>query len=141
MAGAYPFNEKLFRDTIRAFASNNDYPTPMLEAYYDAAGYYVANNSFGPLGRANATPFALNLMTAHLIQIGKQVAEGSDSGITISATIDKISTTMQEMQLPNQWQYWLGSTEYGRQLLALLQVKSVGGFYTPGGLGRAGFRF
>ena len=47
---------------------------------------------------------------------------------------------VREVELKNQWQYWLNSTEYGKQLLAILQAQSVGGLYAPGGAGRAGFR-
>ena len=114
---AFVFNEKLFRDQFPAFANNVQFNTPLLEAYFGQAGYYVANNNYGPLARAGATLFALNLMTAHLVQLGCQISQGTDSGITIAAAIDKISTTLQEMELPNQWSYWLCSTEYGNSYM------------------------
>ncbi|OWK47571.1 hypothetical protein FRUB_01270 [Fimbriiglobus ruber] len=41
------------------------------------------------------------------------------------ATIDKISVTLEPPPAPNAWQYWLQSSPYGQQLLALLQVVSA----------------
>jgi len=139
-APAYAYNDVQFRLMFSAFADAQCYPADYIQMVYAQAGLYVANSSFGPLAQSGATPVALNLMTAHLLQIMKQIGEGVDSGITIQATIDKISTTIYAFAYPNQWQLWLGSTEYGKQLLALLQVQSVGGFSVIGGPGRAGFR-
>ena len=136
---AFFYNDAAFRIQFPAFADAVAYPEPTLQAYFTAAGMYVANSNYGPLGRVCATSQALNLMTAHLAQIANQIAAGTDSGITVQATVDRITTSIQQLQYPNQWQYWLSSTEYGKQLLALLQVQSVGGFYVPGGSGRGGF--
>lgn len=139
-APSFAFNEKLFRAQIPAFAENTVYPTPVVQMYFDAAGTYIANNKSGPLARAGATLLALNLMTAHLMQIGAETAQGMESGVTVSSTVDKVSNTLQQAVLTNQWQLFLASTQYGKQLLALLQVKSVGGFsVTGGGPGRSGF--
>jgi hypothetical protein len=137
--GAFNYNDQAFRTQFTAFANAQTYPEPTLAAYYMAAGYYIENSNYGPLACSGATPFALNLMTAHLAQLGSQIVDGTGSGVVVAAAIDKINVTIQEFQYPNQWQYWLASTEYGKQLLALLQVQSVGGFYVPGGPGRAGF--
>lgn len=137
---AYLYNDSLFRAQCPAFAQATVYTPDYIQMWFDMAGLYINNTFFGPLAKAGAMLPALNMMTAHLLQINAQIGTGTDSGITVAAAIDKISTTLQEMTLPNQWQYWLASTEYGRMLLALLQAKSVGGFYTPGGLGRGGFR-
>lgn len=137
---AFSYNDNQFRCLFPAFVNATTYPECNLSMYYDTAGLFVANTNFGFLSAAGATQQCLYLLTAHLAKIGSDTAEGEDTGITVAATIDKISVTMQQFQYPNQWQFWLGSTPYGRQLLALLQVKSVGGFYVPGGAGRLGFR-
>jgi hypothetical protein len=138
---AFFYNDATFRAAFPAFGNALVFPTPVLEMYYDTAGLFVANSNYGFLAQAGATPYCLYLMTAHLAQIGSQVAQGENSDVPISATIDKISVSVQAVALKNQWQYWLNSTEYGKQLLALLQAQSVGGFYSPGGLGRAGFKY
>lgn len=141
MQPAYTLNIEQFRAAFPAFNNANTYSEPMLQMYYDTAGLYINNTAYGFLSQAGATQFSLYLLMAHLLQLGNQIAAGAGGGITISATIDKISTALQQVPLKNQWQYWLASTPYGAQLLALLQVKSVGGFYVPGGAGRAGFKF
>lgn len=140
-APAFAFNDLQFREQFSAFANVLEYPTPTLQAYYDTAGLIVANNNYGPLARAGATQPCLYLLTAHLAQIGAQLNAGQQGGIVVQATIDKINVTLQEFQYPNQFQFWLASTPYGAQLLAILQVQSVGGFSFPAGPGRAGFRF
>lgn len=138
---AYSLDPEQFRLQFLEFNNAATYPNPTLQFYYDTAGLYIENTQYGFLARAGATQHSLYLMMAHLLKLGKTISEGGQPGITISATIDKISTAMQQVALKNQWQYWLASTPYGAQLLTLLQVQSVGGFYTPGGAGRAGFRW
>ena len=81
-------------------------------------------------------------MTAHLLALSVMIASGNTPGVMVAATIDKISITLEPPPAPNAWQYWLQTTPYGQQLLALLQVASVGGFYAASGVpGRAGFWF
>jgi Protein of unknown function (DUF4054) len=139
-APAFAYNDAAFRILFPALANTSVYPAATLSAYFTQAGLYVANTNFGFLAWAGATLPALNLLTAHLAYLGNQIAQGQTNGITIAASIDKISTQMQQAVLKNQWQYWLASSPYGQQLLALLQVQSVGGFSVPGSIGRAGFR-
>ena len=134
------YNDAQFRLMYPAFANQTTYPLATLQLYFGVAETYIATSSFGPLAQGNATLLCLYLMMAHLLQISNQIASGQTSGITVSATIDKISIATQQFQYPNQWQFWLSSTEYGKQLLALLQIKSAGGFYIPGSIGRAGIR-
>jgi len=136
---AFSYSDSVFRSSFPAFANAEAYPATTLQMYYDTAGLFVANSNYGFLTRAGATQYCLYLMTAHLAQIGTLIAEGQDSNVPLSSTIDKISVSVQQVNLKNQWQYWLNSTEYGKQLFALLQAQAVGGFYIPGGIGRAGF--
>lgn len=136
---AYPYDDILFRKQFVQFAEAVSYPACFIEMYYEEAGEYIANSNFGPLAKCGGTRLALNLMTAHLLAVGASINAGQSSAPVVQATIDKISVTTQQFTYPNQWQFWLGSTEYGKQLLALLQARSVGGFYVPGGAGRAGF--
>ena len=138
---AYFYNDTQFRAQFPAFANTTTYPEATLQAYYTAAGSYVANTAYGFLASSGATPLALNLLTAHLVQIGYTAIAGQTTGVLVTAGIDKVNIGLQQAVLKNQWQYWLQSTPYGQQLLALLQVQSAGGLYTPGGLGRAGFGF
>lgn len=136
---AYFYNDAQFRALFPAFVDTTAYPEATLQMYFDTAGLYVQNTNYGFLSRAGATLQCLYLLTAHLAYTATQIMQGITPGVTIQAAIDKISTGLQQAVLKNQWQYWLASSPYGQQLLALLQVQSTGGFYTAGGLGRAGF--
>lgn len=137
---AFTYNDTQFRAAFPYFANTTTYPEALMQLYFNTAGLYVQNTNYGFLAQAGATLQCLYLMTAHLAYMGTQIMNGQTPGITIQATIDKISVGLQQAVLKNQWQYWLQSTPYGQQLLALLQVQSVGGFYNAGGIGRAGFR-
>lgn len=134
----FNYNGQLFRAMFPAFADSTTFPDVLLQMYWNTAGLYV-QNAPDFLVKCGTNLQSMNLMTAHLAQLGVNINAGQASGVIVQATIDKISVGYQEAKLNNQWQYWLNSTEYGKQLLALLQVASVGGFYTPAGLGRAGF--
>lgn len=135
----FPFSASTFREMFPAFANSGTFSDSLLQMYYDTAGLYT-QNSPDYLVTVGTNQHSLYLMTAHLVQLGQQIGAGQASGITIEATIDKISTSIQQFQYKNQWQMWLASTEYGKQLLALLQLQSVGGFYSQGGFGRQGFK-
>ena len=134
-----------FRTLFPAYADTVVYPAATVQAYWDTATAYVSNRAggcyTGGMTAAQQT-LALNQMTAHLLYLGGQVAQGNTPGVMTGATIDKISVTLEPPPAPNQWQYWLNQSPYGQQLLALLQVASVGGFYASTAVpGRAGFWF
>ena len=117
----------------------------VLHAFWETATAYVSDVNGGCYtgGMTLAQRrLALNQMTAHLLFLNGVIASGNTPGVTTGATIDKVSVTLQPPPAPNQWQYWLNQSPYGQQLLALLQLASVGGFYASSAIpGRAGFRF
>jgi Protein of unknown function (DUF4054) len=139
------YNDAAFRALFPVFANTIQYPAAAIQIYWNTATAYVSNRYggcyTGGMTLAQQT-LALNQMTAHLYCLSGLIAAGQTPGIMVGATIDKISVTMEPPPAPNQWQYWLQTTPYGQQLLALLQVASVGGFYAASGVpGRAGFQF
>ena len=134
----FTYNDASFRALFPAFANPTTFPEELLSQNFTTAGLYT-QNSPDWLVTCGTNLMLLNLMTAHLTQLGIQIAANQSSGVLIQAAIDKISIGFQQAVLSNQWQYWLASTEYGKQMLAMLQVQSIGGTYTPGGAGRAGF--
>ena len=75
----------------------------------------------------------LYLMTAHLTYLQDSMTDDGDIGITQSASVDKVSISL---AMPpygtSPWKFWLNSSPYGKQLLALLTVVSVGGKYIGG---------
>lgn len=81
---------------------------------------------------------ALYLMTAHLSTLMLKNASGqaqnsSQAGQVASATVGEVSISY--VQIPNQkssFDYWLGLTPYGLELLALLDTVSCVPFYIGG---------
>ena len=139
------YNDQAFRTLFPALAPSTDYASTIPQTYWNVATAYISNRNggcyAGGMTLAQQT-LALNLMTAHLVYLTNLIAAGNSPGVTTAATIDKISVTLEPPPAPNQWQYWLNQSPYGQQLLALLQVASVGGFYASSAVpGRAGFQF
>jgi hypothetical protein len=144
--GTIHYNDAAFRALFPAYSpvSPQSLPTT-IQVYWDMATAYVSDRAGGCyIGGMNLKQqtLALNLMTAHLLYLSGLIQSGNTPGVMTGATIDKISVTLEPPPVKNQWQYWLQTTPYGQQLLALLQVASVGGFYASSGVpGRAGFQF
>jgi Protein of unknown function (DUF4054) len=139
------YNDAAFRALFPAYSNATTFPQAGLQLYWSTATSYVSNRYggcyTGGMNLQQQTQ-ALNLMTAHLVYINGLIAGGQTPGIMTGATIDKVNITLEPPPVPNQWQYWLQSSPYGQQLLALLQVASVGGFYASSAVpGRAGFQF
>lgn len=126
------FDVAFFRHAYPEFGNSAVFPDATLQLYWDQATTYISNNNCGWLHDL-ARQRALNLMTAHLGKIQLLNKQGEVPGIITNAQVDKVQIQLEPPPLPNQWQWWLNTTEYGQELLALLQVRSVGGFYTPAG--------
>lgn len=125
------FDVDAFRQQFPQFADPMAFPDETLQQYWNAATCYINPTDFCYL-QGDCLQQALNLMTAHLAALSVLIAKGKNPGFIESASIDKVSVTLQPPPVKNQWQWWLGGTPYGAQLLALLQAKSVGGFYIGG---------
>ena len=134
------FNISDFRASFPQFGNPNSFSDVVLNRYWDWATYYVSNINCGYL-RDNARQLALNLMTAHIAQIQVIGAAGEVPGIVTEAAVDKVDVKLEPPPLPNQWQWWLNTTIYGQQLLALLQVKSAGGNFYGGQPVLSAFRY
>lgn len=130
-SSTYVFDIPAFRISYPAFANVDTFPDATLQMYFDTATCYVANENYGCLAD-DCRYRALTLMTAHLVALSVLIAAGQVPGMVQNATIDKVTVGLTPPPLPNQFQWWLGLTPYGQQLLALLQVSSVGGFYVGG---------
>jgi hypothetical protein len=124
---------------ITAFPVFKNIPPPDLELYWDFASQFISDTIQACTKLSVQTRY-LQLMTAHLLQLNSNIEDGNTPGVVIGATIDKVSVQIQPPPEKNQWQYWLNQTPYGQQLLALLQVQSVGGFYIGGSPERLAFR-
>ncbi len=130
------FDVAAFRGQFPDFADTN---VNILQAYWDIATNYASDQTPSCTSLAVQTQY-LNLMTAHIAALQCQIAAGETPGLTQAATVDKVSVTLTPPPERNQFQWWLNLTAYGQQLLALLQVQSVGGFYIGGSCEQRGFR-
>lgn len=133
------FDVAAFRVAFPAFADESKYPDPMLQGYWDASTCIISDVNYGYLF-GESRDRALNLLTAHMTQLGVMVANGQSVGVVTSATVGSVTVAVMPPPAKTQFQYWLYMTPYGAQLAALLSVKGVGGL-TIGGLPeRLGFR-
>ena len=134
----------VFRAQFPQFGSVATISDATINAQFAAATNYISDQYGGcyfntARGIAVQTQ-ALYLMTAHLCAISLNIAMGTVAGVLTASTVDKVSITLEPPPLANQWQYWLQTTPYGQQLLALLQVSAVGGAYFGGRPELAAFR-
>lgn len=132
------FNYVLFTQQFPQYANPAAYPQAVLQTYWDIASNYMSTvGNYGSL-QGSMRQYALNLLVAHLIYLSQLIGTGNPNthsqvpGLMQSATIDKVSVALTPPPLPNQFQWWLNQTPWGQQLLALLQMNSVGGFYIGG---------
>jgi hypothetical protein len=125
---AVEFDINGFRAAYPAFAQTDPVA---LNMYWSTAGIYINPNIYNCTNVTLLTQY-LNLMTAHLAALSCLIAAGEAPGFVTSATVDKVTVAIQPPPETNQFQWWLNLTPYGQQLLALLQVQAVGGFYAGG---------
>lgn len=129
----HTFDYALFQQQIPAYAT-----TPaesVIAGYWDIATTYIpaVDNFCGGL-QGNGLQLVLNLLTAHLIYQGNLIAKGQTAAIVTSSTIDKVSVSLMEPPVKGMFQYWLATTPYGQQLLAMLTLRSSGGWNVSKGL-------
>ncbi len=137
---AFTFNPVRFREDFRAFADATRFPDALLQGYFDAAGCYVSNINSGCL-RGTCRERALNLMTAHLCRISELVQQGKTPGVETSASVGSVSVSQTPPPFgTSEWSWWLNTTPYGQELLALLSGVVAGGLYLNGRAERAAFR-
>lgn len=133
------FDVTSFRTQFPKFSNVTTYPDATLQMNWDNATCYISDSDFGRLNGA-CRQRAIDLMTAHLTFSADLIAAGETNTVLNSARIDNISISTRPPPSVTQWQWWLNSTPYGIQLLSLLRVKSVGGFYIGSRPERSGFR-
>ena len=127
-----------FRAMFPAYADETTYPDATLETYYSIGKCYIKDNSCTLPDACRAQ--ALNLMLAHLLYISDQAAAGNKSVVVTSATEGQVSVSIAQPPSADNWSYWLNTTPYGPQILAMFDVASVGGWYVGGTPERKGFR-
>lgn len=128
-----------FRTLFPAYANVTTYPDATVTMNWETSTLYVSAEDYGYLqGESRAR--ALYLLTAHLFRLSDIISSGQTPGLLSAASIDKISVTLTPPPLKSQFHWWLSLTPYGQQLLALLRVHAMGGFFVGGSAERAAFR-
>lgn len=135
-------NITTFRALYPQFASATTFPDAAIQMQFDQATGYVSADTYGDMTEAARTS-ALYLMTAHLLALGVIIAQNGyqgQAGVVQAATIDGVAVTLQPPPVRGQWRWWLNATPYGAQLVALLEMQAVGGFFVGGMPERSAFR-
>lgn len=131
-----------FRALFPQFADPAKFPDAALSIQFGAATGYVSADTYGDM-TVGARTNALYLMLAHLMAIGVIIAQNNyqgQVGIVTGAVVDHVQITLTPPPVKSQWQWWLNTTPYGAQLVALLQAQAAGGLYVGGLPERAAFR-
>jgi hypothetical protein len=129
------FNLQAFQAAFPEFAASEYGLT--LPGYWNTANSFVTNQTWFAV---NATDLALmlNLMTAHLAKLCKIGAAGGIAAPVNGGGQGSENVTLEPPPVKDRFTWWLYTTDYGKQLAALLAVKAAGGFYVGGSGGRAG---
>lgn len=132
------------------YSDSTYYPESILQTYWNIALNYASPVDFGDIN-GTQRQYAIQLMMSHIIFLTNLINTGYGFGNgtggspgTIpyqleSATIDKVNVTVTPQPNPNEFEWWLGTSPFGQQLLAMLQTQTVGGHYIGGSNLRAGF--
>lgn len=134
------FNYPEFQSQFVEYASSP--VESVLDVYFALATNFVNpdDNWCGGLN-GSTLDYALNCIVAHYCYINDQIAMGVDNVIVTASGIDKVTVSLLAPPIKNMFQYWLSTSPYGKQLLALLSVKSAGGWYVGAGISeRRAFR-
>lgn len=109
-------------------------PDAVIQAQVDVSACYLSAMGCG------CDTTAEMLMVSHLLRYNQNAEAGGAAGQVISATIDKVSVSMAQQPTRGEFAYWLGTTPYGMQLLALLRRCFAGGLYVGSLPERSAFR-
>ncbi len=134
------FDVALFRERFEAFADAVRFPDATLQAYFDTALCYIDNAQGGCLSDECRLQ-ALNAMTAHLCQLTQDIGAGKTPGVQTGASVGSVSVSLAAPPFgTSEWSWWLNTSAYGQQFLALLSGQVAGGLYIGGRCERGAFR-
>ena len=128
-----------FRSTFVGFSNTALYPDAIITTFWDISTLYISDNDYGLLNGTSRV-FAIQSMTAHLLMLNDNIANGQTTALISASTIGQESITLTPPPVSTQFKWWLSTTPYGAQLLALLRATAVGGLYVGGSNERGGFR-
>lgn len=128
-----------FRSLFVAYSDTVAYTDILITMNWDTATLYISNEDYGWLDGLSRE-HSIYLMTAHITALTDVINGGQIPSLVSASSIDKVSVTLTPPPLKNQFHWWLSTTAYGAQLLALLKIAAVGGMYVGGNAERSAFR-
>lgn len=120
------FNYESF---IALFPDFSAVPEGTLQMYWDIAINYISDETCWNYMKLSQQTLALNLMTAHVAYINTQINTNQTPFIANNVSVDKVSIGILPPPVRNQWRFWLNTSPYGTQCIALLENAIVGGVY------------
>lgn len=127
-----------FRANFSAYADETEYSDMKLLSLYEIGKCYIADNDCTLAEKCRE--YALQLMLAHLLYIQDLITAGQPIRVITSASEKDVSVSLAEPPSASNWNHWLNISPYGMQVLSMLDVASVGGFYVGGSPEKRGFR-
>lgn len=135
------FPKDRFLERYTEFSDQSVYPDSMIYRAGEGAMMHITPSVCWMPMVGKYRLYALFLMAAHILVLAKKdeetvpTGEGTAApGIEFKATIGTVAI---ERTKPNSftvgdWEYWLGQTSYGRELLAYLETRAPVGVFLNG---------
>ena len=143
----FEFNVPAFRLMFPPFSDMGLYTDEYIISKWDIAECFIdMRGCFCGCTTGRCREKIAYYMVAHLVTLddrlaGRAGAPGSGAnGNVTSATVDKVSVSVQPPPIEDSWDWWLNQTPYGALLLAMLSTLSVGVLYVGGSPERSAFR-
>lgn len=129
-----------FRELFQQFADSTKWPDATISMYWDQAICMIEDDCYDCLDDCSCTELQVYLLIAHMLQLSINTTKGKQGGLVSSSTVDKISVTKVTPPVSDMFDFWLGQTPYGQQLMTMLLINNVGGFSVGGLPERKAFR-
>lgn len=135
------YNDANFRLQFPAFQDAAKYPQAQVSVYWTMGTDYISqNNDLSAYYSAAQAQLANDLMCAHILYLMTNVLNGQPNGVVISAAEGSVNVGFMPPPVKSMFQYYLGQSPYGQQLLALLRAVASVGMYIGGSNERMGYR-
>lgn len=130
-------NWEVFRKVFPQYEDTTKYPDELFETVWEQVVCMVSDASYGAI-LGDCRLMLLYGMLCHMLTLAQNGAnKGKQGGFISSSTIDKVSVTKAAPPGTTMFAWWLGQTPCGQQVMAMLELASVGGDYI-GGSGEMG---
>lgn len=128
---------KDFRDAFTEYSDATVYPDAMIEMQAEISKTYLCRSAFTD----KKYKVCLYLMLAHVLLL-RDLQLSGQTEILISKLGNEgdVSVSLATPPVESTFSYWLSTSTYGLQLLSLIEIQSIGGFYIGGLEEREGFR-